>query len=131
MPDGGAAGHSEEVDAVTLDGVLETSEFSRVDVLKVDVEGAEAMLFAGAGRLFERRRPEILLEINGPAYEALGLARTLHRKRRFDLVHHARLVNCRAPSFLGRVGIPFVWFAGAREHTTTSFYRSAFVAVQS
>lgn len=55
--------------------------------------------------------------------QALRVARKLHREQPFDLVHHVTFVNCWAPSFLGRLGIPFVWFAGAKEHTPIRFYR--------
>ncbi len=34
-------------------------------------------------------------------------ARRLHRVHRFDLVHHVTWVSLRAPSFMGRLGIPF------------------------
>jgi len=54
---------------------------------------------------------------------ALRVARKLHREHPFDLVHHVTFVNSWAPSFLGRLGIPFVWFAGAKEHTPIRFYR--------
>lgn len=40
------------------------------------------------------------------AYRA---ARKLHRERRFDWVHHVTLGAARIPSFMGRLGIPFVW----------------------
>ncbi|MCL6546754.1 MAG: glycosyltransferase family 4 protein [Bryobacteraceae bacterium] len=54
---------------------------------------------------------------------ALRVARKLHREHPFDLVHHVTFVNSWAPSFLGRFDIPFVWFAGAKEHTPVCFYR--------
>jgi hypothetical protein len=57
--DDDAAAHSERGDdgsAVSLVG--------RVSVLKVDVEGAEPLVFYGARRLIERDRPMILFERN-------------------------------------------------------------------
>ena len=53
---------------------------------------------------------------------ALRVARKLHREHTFDLAHHVTFGNSWAPSFLGRLGIPFVWFAGAKEHTPIRFY---------
>lgn len=38
---------------------------------------------------------------------AFRAARTLHRSCRFDLVHHVSFVSMRAPSFMGRLSIPF------------------------
>jgi len=76
------ASESEEVEVLTLDGLLEQQAVTRVDVMKVDVEGAEALVFSGAKRLIERCRPEILFEINGPACDALGL----DRRQAWDLL---------------------------------------------
>ncbi len=36
-------------------------------------------------------------------------ARKLHRVERFDLVHHITFVALRFPSFMGRLGVPFVF----------------------
>ncbi len=40
---------------------------------------------------------------------AARLAERLHRAHRFDRVHHATFVSLRQPSFLGRLGVPFVF----------------------
>lgn len=61
------------VPSVTLDSLLDV--FPAPHVLKVDVEGHEALVFAGGGRLLAAHRPKILCEVgeeNGPA-----LTRTL------------------------------------------------------
>ena len=39
---------------------------------------------------------------------AYRLARELHRAQTFDVVHHITFVTCRQPSFMGRLGIPFI-----------------------
>jgi len=52
---------------------------------------------------------------------ALRIARRLHKKLKFDLVHHATYANCWAPSLLGYLGIPFVCTAGGRDVTPLSF----------
>jgi FkbM family methyltransferase len=51
------------VPTVTLDSLLES--FEAPDFVKIDVEGAEAMVFAGAQTLLERHRPIVYAEI-GP-----------------------------------------------------------------
>lgn len=53
-----------EVEADTLDAVLEGTGAGRLDVMKVDVEGAEPQLFAGGRTWIERERPAILFEAN-------------------------------------------------------------------
>jgi glycosyltransferase involved in cell wall biosynthesis len=52
---------------------------------------------------------------------AFHAARRLHREQAFDLVHHVTYGNSWAPSFMGRLGIPFVWSAGGKEVTPWRF----------
>ena len=40
---------------------------------------------------------------------ALFAVRRIHRRTRFDLVHHVTFVNYWLPSFLWLLGVPFVW----------------------
>ncbi|MBS2019101.1 MAG: FkbM family methyltransferase [Deltaproteobacteria bacterium] len=57
-------GGSVDVELVTLDGFLgELGERRRVDLLKMDVQGFEGKVLAGAQRMLERDRPWMLLEI--------------------------------------------------------------------
>ena len=42
-------------------------------------------------------------------WRALAFARRLHSANRFDLVHHITFAVYRHPSFMGRLGIPFVF----------------------
>jgi FkbM family methyltransferase len=52
------------VKTTTLDEFLEEREIPRIDVLKIDVEGAETLVFAGARRLLSRTdAPAILCEV--------------------------------------------------------------------
>jgi glycosyltransferase involved in cell wall biosynthesis len=52
---------------------------------------------------------------------AFHAARGLHREQAFDLVHHVTYGNSWAPSFMGWLGIPFVWSAGGKEVTPWRF----------
>jgi len=61
------ASQAEEFTLVTLDSLLETKIFSRVDFIKIDVEGFEMELLHGARKLLERYRPQILIELHSPA----------------------------------------------------------------
>jgi len=65
------------VPVVTLDEYLDGEGIERVDVMKVDVEGAEGMVIAGATRLLvdEQRRPRIvMLELNDQNLRAFGIS---------------------------------------------------------
>lgn len=41
-------------------------------------------------------------------WKAASLAKDIHLKESFDLVHHVTFVTVRQPSFMGRLGIPFI-----------------------
>jgi glycosyltransferase involved in cell wall biosynthesis len=44
-------------------------------------------------------------------------ARKLHRNVRFDLVHHVTYQNSWCPTWMGYLGVPFVWNGGFRQKT--------------
>lgn len=52
---------------------------------------------------------------------AFQLARQLHQSIGFDLVHHVTYANSWLPSCMGWLAAPFIWSAGAREHTPRVF----------
>lgn len=53
----------EQVPAVTLDTVMHDQRLARVDLMKIDIEGAEVRAFAGAKHLLSRPdAPEIIFE---------------------------------------------------------------------
>ena len=60
----------EEVKVDTLDAVVARRGLSRVDFIKVDVEGAEASVIDGAKDVLRRLRPTLLVEINERALQA-------------------------------------------------------------
>ena len=55
---------SEIVPVRTLDGLADEYSLARLDVLKVDVEGAELRLLRGAACSIERFRPMVMFEAN-------------------------------------------------------------------
>ncbi len=67
------AGTPVQVPALTLDDYVGTHNLGQVDVLKMDVEGAEVTALRGGGRLLAApRAPLILLEFNPQALEKAG-----------------------------------------------------------
>src|SRR5206468_4122713 len=54
------SGHSVTVSTVSLDGYFDTE---RIDAIKIDAQGAEMAIAAGAIRLIERDRPIVFTEL--------------------------------------------------------------------
>ena len=67
-------GVREEVVLKSLDSVLEENGIDRVDVIKVDVEGAEELVLHGAARSLKTHRPIIIFEYNPGCAARLGLS---------------------------------------------------------
>lgn len=62
----GASDDGEEVPVTTLDALLAEHGIGRVDVLKIDVEGAEPLVLAGAAKTLGHR-PVVVFEIHSQA----------------------------------------------------------------
>lgn len=70
--DGGRVDEVQVVEVVTLDALPERLGLERLDFAKIDVDGFEGRVFAGAQRTFERFRPTLLFEIVPSAMRDLG-----------------------------------------------------------
>ena len=68
------AANLERVTVKTLDKVAAELELDRIDFVKIDVEGAEASVVAGARDILRTMRPVMLLEINDGALCAQGVS---------------------------------------------------------
>jgi FkbM family methyltransferase len=68
-----ARASSETVSLRKLDDVLDEQQISRVDVIKLDIEGAEAPALRGAIRTLRAQRPVVIFEVNPRAAAAFGL----------------------------------------------------------
>ena len=62
-----ASATDEATGTVTLDDLAERTFVP--DVVKIDVEGAEADVLAGAGRILTERRPGLIVEVHSPEVE--------------------------------------------------------------
>lgn len=56
---------------------------------------------------------------------AYRVAKRLHAKERFDLVHHITFVSFRQPSFMGALGIPFIFGPVGGAESMPSQFRKA------
>lgn len=64
----------EEVQAESLDQLLEENGVGHVDVIKIDVEGAEELVLRGAGRCLTTHSPVVVFEFNPGCARRLGLS---------------------------------------------------------
>lgn len=64
---------------------------------------------SATARRWKRRRGGIYLYYLLWQWGAYQLAKQLHTRERFDRVHHVTFVSYRQPSFMGRLGIPFIF----------------------
>jgi FkbM family methyltransferase len=64
----------EEVQTEALDNLLEENSINRVDVIKIDVEGAEELVLRGAIRSLTKYRPVVIFEFNPGCAVRLGLS---------------------------------------------------------
>ncbi len=70
-----AVGGSVSVQVTTLDSYLD--KFDRVDVIKIDIEGAEYEALSGAEALLRKFKPVVILEFSPQIYEKDRLGKTL------------------------------------------------------
>jgi FkbM family methyltransferase len=61
-----------EIKVTTLDAFVQQERLSRLDLLKVDVEGAEVGLLQGAEETINRFRPVLMIEINPSTLQRFG-----------------------------------------------------------
>jgi len=97
----------EEIELTSLDAFREEHGIDRIDVLKVDVEGAELAVLTGAEQTLERCRPLLLLEADRDCADAAGggldaLLGWLERWYRFEIVAPSGRTRPIEPSALGR-----------------------------
>jgi len=64
---------------------------------------------SASARRWKHRRGGIYLYYLLWQWRAYQLAKRLHANERFDRVHHVTFVSYRQPSFMGRLGIPFIF----------------------
>ncbi len=62
----------ETVDTITLDEALDEFRISRVDVIKMDIEGSELAAFQGAHNILSQHRPLLLIEFHTVVAQQAG-----------------------------------------------------------
>ena len=103
----------EEVQTESLDNLLEENGVDRVDVIKVDVEGAEELVLRGATKTLTTHSPVVIFEFNPGCADHLGLspygARNLLKSLGYEFVvlgDCARFDTNSGPTYFNIVAIP-------------------------
>jgi FkbM family methyltransferase len=81
----------ERVPLETLDAVVARLDLPRVDIVKIDVEGGEANVVAGARHVLTKMRPVLMMEVSDGALRAQGsseaaLLATLQGEFRYEIL---------------------------------------------
>jgi FkbM family methyltransferase len=91
----------ERVTVKTLDMLAEELEIDRIDFVKIDVEGAEASVIAGARHVLNVMRPVMLLEINealsGQRNGVIPLLSNLRREFGYEILVFSSLTGLLEP----------------------------------
>jgi FkbM family methyltransferase len=66
--------NSEEVATESLDNVLRKISVDHVDVIKMDVQGAEELVLRGANKILQSSHPAVIFEVYPPGTVLLGLS---------------------------------------------------------
>jgi FkbM family methyltransferase len=68
--------HAEQIDTESLDNVIRQTSVGRVDVIKMDVQGAEELALRGASEIVASMRPVVIFEVFPEGAASLGLSPT-------------------------------------------------------
>lgn len=89
-----------EVRSVTLSTLAEQQGWPEVSLIKIDVQGAEERVLAGAAEILHRCRPALYVEVDDAALRRMGSS----AKRILALLQGAGYMICRIES--GKVSVP-------------------------
>lgn len=83
------------VDMITLNAIVPRLRIPRVDVIKVDVEGAEPLVFWGARQIITRYRPLIIFEYNWQnlTKDMIKAMQITPKIQKFDIFKFCRELN--------------------------------------
>ena len=66
-------GDYEEVETTTLDAVVQQAGLSRVDCIKIDVEGYEPIVLGGGRNVLQHHHPHVIFEINSNGAKRMNI----------------------------------------------------------
>ena len=69
------SGKSLKVKAIPLDKFIEKNNIKKVDIIKIDVEGAEIKVLKGMMETIRKFKPKIFIEINNKKLKAAGFSK--------------------------------------------------------
>jgi hypothetical protein len=111
VPDEGNSGcnyligqNSDQIKVTTLDAFVQQERLSRLDFMKIDVEGSEVGTLQGAEETINRFRPVLMIEINPSTLQRFGKTSAdiveLLGRHRYRMSYASRYGNLRPLSRL-------------------------------
>lgn len=94
-----------DMNAASIDRMIADLKLPDPDVLKIDVEGAEAKVIRGMQHLLARKKPKVVIELHGPD-AAKATSKQL-------VAHGYRLVDLKSQQEFGTVGEFMAWMPSA------------------
>lgn len=93
-----------EVPCYALDNILLSEKINKLDYIKIDVEGAEPLVFSGAKKIIQKFLPKITWEFNLVPYKKQGL-KPLNLLKEFEILGYkfavvTELLNIQDPESL-------------------------------
>lgn len=105
---GGTGTH--QVQTMTLDAFVLEHGITRIDAMKLDVEGAELRVLAGAKETLTKWKPRLLVELNRPCLERFGA-------KPEDLCEALKALGYQLFTVRGRSLVPFHGLAADEAYT--------------
>ena len=82
----------EEVAAVALDEIVEQLKLGRLDMIKIDVEGAELEVIQGAKNVLSKFRPTCIIELSENIQKSRGFSTTQFKKLMSEYGYHSFVI---------------------------------------
>ena len=67
------SGRKEKVEVIAIDDWLKTSGLTKIDLIKLDIEGSELAALKGMRAVLEEQRPVLIVEVNPETLSLFGL----------------------------------------------------------
>jgi FkbM family methyltransferase len=108
------AGKKERVKVETIDDWFKTSGLSKIDIIKLDIEGSELAALKGMKEVLQKQKPVLIVEINPETLSMFNL-------RSSDICDYLKQLNFEGFLILENGGLERLNHAGINQTTNVLF----------